>query len=145
MDDQSKEFSKNLSSQWVESVDIVQNAACDHPCLSQKNLDVDIVRQVLLKKNNSAAGHNGIPEIFYRRLAYALGIPSCIFFQYSIFQHSIPNMWMLGIFTPLYRGKGDRWQFHADRPKSLTDVACKLLGKRSVMQITSYLVKNNLI
>ena len=145
VDCRSKEFSKNFSSQRVESVDLVQKAVCDHPSLDHINIDIDVVRKVLLNKNNSAAGLDGILGIFYRKLAYALAIPLCIVFQQSIFQHNIPDMWRLAIITPLYKGKGDQSMASLYRPISLADVASKLHEKLVVMQITSFLVENNLI
>ncbi len=138
------EFSKNFSSPRMGSVnaDNMHFIAREGPNI---NIDVSSVRNILMRQSNSAAGPDGIPGVFYRKLAHVLAIPLSTVFQQSIYQQRIPDMWRLAIVSPLYKGKGDRSAASSYRPISLTDVACKLLERLVATQITSFLAEHDLM
>ena len=77
------------------------------PSLSNINIDVVTVRQILAYLRKSAAGPGGITGIFYKRLAYWLASPLATVYQQEIVQARIPDDWRLAKVIPLFKGKGD--------------------------------------
>ena len=97
----------------VNYLDIIAiKDVCNHSSLDPYiYINIDVVRQVLLNQNNSAAGPDDIPEIFYRKLAYALAILQCIVFQQSIFHHSILD-YVPSLLLCIREREIDQWQVH---------------------------------
>ena len=101
----------------------------DEVRLEDISFGVDEVRKVLSSQGYSAPGPDGIPGVFYNRLAPVLALPMCIVFHQSLYQRAIPDMWRSANITPIFKGKGEREAPSSFRPISLTDVACKHLER----------------
>ena len=140
----STEFSKNFSTHINNAPKIVQDID-NGPVLDLINVDVGAVRNLLLKQRSLAAGPDGIPGLFYNRLASVLASPLTIIYQQSLHQRSIPDMWRKALIIPLYKGKGSKDRADSYRPISLSDVACKILERLIVDQIKTFWMQNNLI
>ena len=81
------EFSKNFSS---SQVDAVVSAGCSAECsatvksvsnLSLINVDISTVLIVLSQLRDSAAGPDGLPSVFFKRLAYWFAASLTIIYQ----------------------------------------------------------------
>ena len=103
------------------------------------------VKVVVLQQSNSSPESDGIPGIFYRKLADVLALPLSIAYQQSLYQSSIPDWWRLANITPLCKGKDDKQVASSYRPISLTDVACKILERIVARAISTFWLTNNLI
>ena len=93
----------------------------------------------------TAAGPDGIPGVFYRKLAYWLAVPLTTIYQHSVHRCHVPKQWKEALVIPLYKGKGPKNCASSFRPISLTVVACKVLERIFVSQVRSYLIDNNMI
>ena len=121
-----QEFSKNFSA--AESHEDIFVGESNRAMLEFINIDPDAVKLMLLQQPDSAAGPDGIPGVFYRKLANVLALPLSIVYQQSIHQGSIPDNWRLANVTPIYKGKGLKNVASSYRPISLTNVASKVLS-----------------
>ena len=97
-----------------------------------------------MKQRNSTAGLDGIPGIFYKKLACLPAIPLFIIFQQSVQHRKIPDMWRQANVMPLYKGKRPKSCASSYRPIGLTDVAYKLLERLKSDQIRYFWVTNKL-
>jgi Reverse transcriptase (RNA-dependent DNA polymerase) len=113
--------------------------------LSSINVDTSSVRFALERMNCSAAGPDGLPGMFYKKLGYWLTEPLTVIFQQSIYQCTIPDDWRVAKVIPLYKGKGERTCPSSYRPISLTAVACKILERLVVDQMSDYLSSYSLL
>ena len=93
----------------------------------------------------SASGPDGIPAIFFKRLAYWLANPLAIIYEQSLYQRKIPDSWREARVIPLYKGKGEKNKPSSYRLISLTLVACKALERIIADKIQDYLNKHSLI
>lgn len=141
------EFTKNFSSPAMYACRTVPRRSClsSQPKISTVNVDIDTVRHILSHLRDSAAGPDGLPAMFFRRLSHWLAVPLSIIYQQSVHQQCLPNEWRLAKVIPLYKGKGDRSDPSAYRPISLTSVACKVLERIVVDQLRSFLTVNSLL
>ena len=103
------------------------------------------MRKLLIEQRNSAAGPDGIPGLFYNKLACVLAQPLTVVFQQSLHQRAIPDMWRLALITPLYKGKGSKTSPDSYRPISLTDIACKILERLIASQIRKFWLDNSVL
>ena len=120
-------FSKNYST----GINRKRNASAEYVSLrlEQINVEVKAVRKLIMKQRNSAAGPDGIPGIFYKKLASVLAIPLSIIFQQSVQHRKISDIWRQANVMPLYKGKVPKSCASFYRPVCLMDVACKLLER----------------
>ena len=135
----SKNFSTDINSEGNASAEYVG------PRLELINVEVNAVRKLLMEQRNSAAGPDGIPGIFYKKLACVLAIPLSITFQQSVQHRKIPDTWRQANVMPLYKGKGPKSCASSYRPVCLTDVARKLLKRLISDQIRYFWVVNKLL
>ena len=147
-------FSGEFSSSFDDSsADITTSSlSCDFsqpalgaPSLSNINIDVITVCQMLANLRESAAGPDGIPGIFYKRLAYWLTSPLATVYQQSIYQARIPDDWKQAKVIPLFKGKGDKSNPSNYCPISLTVIAYKILERIIMTQMRDYLENNKLM
>jgi hypothetical protein len=141
------EFCKNFFNDYTPTgpsnyFDQLTNTSPSIDCI---NVDVDTVCLILTNQRSSAAGPDGIPGIFYKRLAHELSYPMTIIFQQSLHQRCIPDMWRKAIVISLYKGKGGRTCASSYRPISLTDIASKCLERLIADQIRKFLNLHSLI
>ena len=115
------------------------------PCFNQINIDIGTVRQALSNTPVTAAGPNGIPGVFYCKLAYWLAVALTTIYQHSVHRCHVPRQWKEALVIPLYKGKGPKNCASSFRPISLTMVASKVLERIFVSQVHSYLIDNNMI
>ena len=126
----SDEFSSNFDD---PSADITTSSlSCDfsQPALgvpSQSNVTIDVatVRQMLANLRESAVGPDGIPGIFYKRLAFWLASLLAMVYQLSIRQARITDDWRQAKVIPLFKDKRDKRNPSNYRPISLTVITCK--------------------
>jgi hypothetical protein len=146
------EFTKNFdtpSTKETQSVSPTYN--CDSTfsasaaCLTNINVDVTSVRLALIQLRDSAAGPDGLPAIFFKRLASWLAMPLTVLYQQSIQQAVIPDDWRQAKVVSLYKGKGERSSPSSYRGISLTSVASKVLERIVVDCMRDYLLNNSLI
>ncbi len=141
------EFAKNFESTRSNVSADAPNLTCSStsPRMSSVNVDVHTVRLILSQLQDSAAGPDGLPAVFYKRLAYWLAVPLSIIYQQSLHQQRIPDEWRMAKVIPLYKGKGDRTDSASYRPISLTAIACKVLERLVVDQLRLFLTDNTLL
>lgn len=148
--DISKAFSDEFSKNFSTSDSRPQPVYCDTDdnislSLDEVNIDVTSVRVALSHLKDTAAGPDEIPAVFFKRLAYSLGVPLAIVFQHSLHQAVIPDAFRLAKVIPLYKGKGEKNAASSYRPISLTAVACKVLERIVADKIRIFLTGNKLI
>ena len=114
------------------------------PRLSNINIHIITVRQVLANLRESAA-RPGIPDIFYKRLAFWLASPLTTVYQQSIYQIRIPDYWGQAKVISHFKCKGDKSNPSNYRTISLTMIACKILDSIIVAQLRDYLENNTLM
>ena len=125
-----REFSKNFNADVSNSATKQQQPVNVERSilLEMINIDEYSVRRVMQEQRSASAVPNGIPGVFYRRLADVLALPLTIVFQQSIHQGNIPDMWRIAHIISMYKGKGDKSCVSSYQPICLTDVASKLLA-----------------
>ena len=72
------------------------------------NIDEYFVGHVMQERRSASAGPDGIPNIFYGRLAGALALLLTIVFQQSIHQEKIPDVLRIAHIIHMYKGTGNR-------------------------------------
>ena len=72
------------------------------------NVEIGTVRKLLMLQRSSAAGPDGIPGLFYRKLAGVLAQPLTTVFQHSLYQRAIPDMWQNALVILLFKGKDSK-------------------------------------
>ena len=76
---------KNISTlQTANTNTVSMQCRCNELCFDNINIELNTVCQDLLYQANSAAGHDGIPGIFYKKMTHELSIPISIVFQQCI-------------------------------------------------------------
>ena len=88
----SAKFSKNFSIPACDEIAGIPTV-CNGPKLDLINVDIGTVRKLLMQQRSSAAGPDGIPGLFYRKLAGVLAQRLATVFQQSIYQRAILGMW----------------------------------------------------
>ena len=142
----SAEFSKNFSLTNSTLPNLSKPCSGDDEVrLEDISFGVDEVQKVLSSQGHSAPGPDGIPGVFYNKLAPVLTLPMCIVFHQSLYQRAIPDMWRSANITPIFKGKGEREAPSSFRPISLTDVACKHLERLVGRQIQDFWLSNGII
>ena len=111
----------------------------------QLNISAYSVHSVLKLLPDTTAGPDGIPAMFYKGAANSLARPLSIIFNRSLLQGCVPKDWKLAKVIPLYKGKGIRDASSSYRPISLTNVACKVMERLIVVELTHYLESKNLL
>ena len=136
-----QEFTKNFSParNISISIDSAENSAF------QLSISLRSVLEVLMLLPESAAGPDGIPSLFYKRLAGALAKPLCTIFNQSLMQGCVPEAWKLAKVIPLYKGKGSKDAPSSYRPISLINVACKIMERIVVNSLNTYLESKDLL
>ena len=113
--------------------------------LDNISFDFGDVEKILFSQGHSAPGTDGIPGVFFKRLASVLALPMCILFHQSLYQCAIPDMWRAANITPLYKGKENRQASDSYQPISLTNLASKILERLICNQIKTFWLTNNII
>ena len=105
-----REFSKNFNADLFNSASIQQQPVNVERfvLLEMNDIDEYSVGRVTLEQRSASAGPDGIPGVFYKRLADVLSLPLTLVFQKSIHQGKIPDMWRIAYIIPMYKGKGNR-------------------------------------
>ena len=78
------------------------------PSLSCVNVSVMDVRLALAQLVDSAAGPDGIPAKFYKKLAHYLAEPLACVYQQLLRQARVPDIWKQAKVIAIYKGKGDK-------------------------------------
>ena len=126
------EFSKNFSSAFETFVPIGSSVESAF----QLNISTYSVHSVLKLLPYTAAGPDGISAMFYKGAANSLARPLSIIFNRSLLQGCVPKDWKLAKIISLYKGKGSRDASSSYRPISLTNVACKVMERLIVVELT---------
>ena len=98
-----------------------------------------------MQQRSSAAGPDGIPGLFYRKLASVLAQPLATVYQQSLHQRAIPDMWRNALAIPLFKSKSSKASASSYRPISLSDIACKVLEQVIINQIKNFWLANNML
>ena len=147
----SRKFSKNFNS---SKLDAAVSSGCSAECfetvkfvssLSLINFDISTARIDLSQLRDSATGPDGLPSVFFKRIAYWLAALLTIIYQQLLHQAHIPDAWRLAKVIPLYKGKGNKSDASCYRPISFTAIVCKVLECIIVDQRQNFLTVNSLI
>ena len=103
----SVEFSKNCSISACDEIAGI-TTTCNGPKLNSINVDIGTVRKLLMQQRSSAAGPDGIPGLFYKKLAGVLAQLQATVFQQSLYQRVIHDMWRNALVIPLFKGKDSK-------------------------------------
>ena len=110
------------------------------------NIDLFTVLMTLAQLSDSAAGPDGLPAIFFKKLAYWIAVLLTIVYQQLIHQACIPDDWRQAKLIALYKEKGHKADPSSYRPISLIAVASKVLERIVLQQLRDFLnISNNLI
>jgi hypothetical protein len=104
-----------------------------------------VERALKLCSASVAAGPDGFPPCFLKRVATGACIPLAIIFQHSMETASLPTEWLCGNVVPCYKGKGNDSDTSAYRPISLTSSPCKVMERIVKEEITEFLLRENVI
>jgi hypothetical protein len=100
------------------------------------------IHTILMKlKSSFASGPDGIPPIFYKKLADPLTEPLAKFFRCIFSFCVLPNIWKTALVTPVYK-KGPSSSVGNYRPISLTCVVCKVFESVIKNKIQEFLLQN---
>ncbi len=91
-----------------------------------------------------SAGPDGLPSLFFRKLAFQLAEPLSSIFEVSFHTGTVPSDWSKSLVTPIYK-KGCRSNPANYRPVSLTCVACRLMEKIIKTELLAHFSRNSLI
>ena len=105
----------------------------------QVDISFTALLSVVLKIPNIAAGPNDIPTKVYKCCISSLARPLLSIYQQSLFQGRIPCARKIAKVIPIYKGKGSKQAASSYPPISLTSVACKILERLFVQNLTEYL------
>jgi hypothetical protein len=145
--DAANEFAKFFYSTYVKDNNMlpdllpVTNNIIDHIAI-----DVFDIKKCLDNlPNKYSFGPDGVPLVFLKKLSNTLSVPLALFFQKSIETSKIPDLWKHANVVPVYKGKGDKFDFNNYRPISLTSNIGKILETLIHKCITFHCEQNNLI
>ena len=139
----SNEFAKNFSNSSFIAVMNGDSLSCTSERLCMINIDLFTVRMALTQLSDSAAGPDGLPDIFFKKRAYWIAVLLKIVYQQSIHLACIPDDWRQMKVIALYTGKGHNASSY--RPINLTAVVSQVLEFIVVQQLRDFLISNNLI
>ncbi len=91
-----------------------------------------------------SAGPDGLPSIFYKKLAFQLAQPLSSIFEVSFHSGALPTDWIRSNVTPIYK-KGCKSNPSNYRPVCLTCVACRVMERIIKDVIIAHMSRNNLI
>jgi len=103
------------------------------------------VKRVLRKlKNKVSCGLDGLPPTLFKKLAPCLAFPLSVLYNNSMSVGRLPDEWKKAVITPIAKGgiASDPCNY---RPISLTSVACKVMERIIVKQLSGYLHQHGLI
>ncbi|MCP4473118.1 MAG: hypothetical protein GY821_00795 [Gammaproteobacteria bacterium] len=104
-----------------------------------------VVFQALSRlKGKKSLGPEGIPSLFFKKLAAPLAFPLSIIMQHSLVTGSLPDPWKTAIVIPIFK-KGIRSDFRNYRPISLTSPASKATEGIIKTAFLKFLTDNKLI
>lgn len=95
-------------------------------------------------KTHSSPGPDEITTIFLQKCSETISPLLAIIMNNFLKEGELPELWKLSIVTPLYK-KGNRNLAENYRPISLTCNLCKCMEKIIVMELTSFLLDNQII
>jgi len=114
--------------------------------LTSIDLDPAIVYDVLRNlPGKYSSGPDGLPTIYYKKLAVVLALPLSIIFQASLRLGNVPNDWRCAIIKPIFKRSGKNCDPASYRPVSLTSVACKVMEKLLKVVISNHCEINNIL
>ena len=89
-------------------------------------------------------GADGIPSIFYQKLALVLSYPLSLVFQSSLSSGVLPAIWKQSVVVPIHK-KNAKNRVENYRPISLTCVSCRIMESFLVNRIRRHLWEESLI
>ena len=95
-------------------------------------------------KDSPSSGPDCIPSLILKRFSSLLAGPLAIIFNKSIRSSVVPEDWLLGNVTPIYK-KGSKCKPEHYRPVSLTCICCKVLESFIKDCIVKHIQENNLL
>ena len=103
----------------------------DQRTKSNKTIEwIEFTEEVVEKKlkginPNKATGPDSIPGRVLKEISEVIAKPLCIIYQKSLNEHKLPEEWLSGEISPIYKGKGAKNDPSNYRPVSLTALICK--------------------
>jgi len=114
--------------------------------LETVNLDPVTVYHILKNlPGKLSKGPDGLPNIFYKKLAVVLALPLSLIFEASLRQSTLPNDWRSAKVMPIFKRSGKNSDPAGYRPVSLTCVACKIMEKAIKSAIVEHCKNNKLL
>ena len=122
--------------------------ACDsmfNSVLSQIHFDIVDVFDLLNKLPcRQSLTPDGVPEIFYKKLAVPMALPLFIIFSESLKCGKLPEIWKRSLVIPIFKS-GSKTKVENYRPISMTSVACRTLERLIKVRIMDYLEQNSIL
>jgi len=120
----------------------IRNENIDY--LSDIEIDeADIIQAINEIKNGSAAGPDGIPAIFLKKIAHSIAKPLALLMRQSVDTGKIYDEHKLAYITPTFKS-GSRLEASNYRPVSLTSHIMKVYERVMKKYIMKHLIKNGL-
>ena len=112
--------------------------------------DIEFTKEKVLKKllninPSKSGGPDNICARVLKELAVELCEPLAIFFQKSLNEGKLPDVWKQANVVPIYKEKGDKKLPNNYRPVSLTCILCKIMESIIRDEIVEYLNNNNFL
>ena len=125
-------------------VPLLRNTVCNDS-LSEVNFSSSTLMKLMSNQKSSLpAGPDGLPPLFYKKMASCLAGP-CSKIYDAIFKcGNIPAIWKTAFVTPVFK-KGKTSLAENYRPISLTCVACKLFESVIKSEMVSFLKDHSLL
>ena len=95
-------------------------------------------------KKNSSPGYVGIPIKVFSEAIDNLVTPITLIFNRCLQTGVIPDEWNVAIVTPIYKGKGSKFDFNSYRPISVISPISKAFETIIARRLIDYFEENNL-
>jgi ribonucleases P/MRP protein subunit RPP40 len=140
-------FGETFSSVFVQDNGIYPSVA-DRKITSLSFVNISAARVYNVMRSlpsKFAAGPDGLPAFYFKKLAVSLALPLSIIYQVSLARGEVPAMWRNAIVLPIYKRKGDSADAANYRPISLTCCACKIMESVVREDLYAYCQENSIL
>jgi hypothetical protein len=101
------------------------------------------IERAIKSSKNTAPGHDGIPNIFFKKLPKQCLTDILSLFNNSLFSASVPSSWKLGVWIPIFKPGKDPTLVQSSRPICKLSCVGKLMERIIKNRLEFYLERNN--
>ena len=102
----------------------------------------DCVASIIQRlKNTLSCSPNNLPSLFFKQTANSIAAPLATLYSQLMSVGAVPDQWKTAVVVPVFKS-GIATSVSNYRPISLTGVACKIMERITVDQMTDHLMQN---